>query len=311
MKSRKHKKKDDRHNSDEDDSQHRPLKLVLKFGSSSNDIAIVKKKKKSKKHKLKRRSSHSKSPTPSPSSSSSHDPRGTKPCNDGDLTAEQIIASVKQASDRLKRPINTHLSYLHQENDGTTKLKVIGSEDCTEQKDKTVTLGSLVGQLPDGISSLPPYKEPEGDRVNLGNPVDTEPFSSFLPSVDSSGATLSEQETQLLRDTYGDEKGYEFIKSIVTFAKDSDYALDEVDELLEKITEGEHSKTMSMMKDFQITTNEEEKEKEKEQKIDENKNEDENKNKNENECNNEKQPAREPYNIVVSDISSDEDLLTF
>lgn len=186
--------------------------------------------------------------------------------DDEELTAEQILAHVKKsakiAADRLtlERPEGSHLSFLRQKNDGTTTLGIIGSQG----KEKTVTLGSLVGQLSDGISCLPPYKEPEANRVKMIDSVTITPFSSFLPSMDSTFATLSKEETQLLTSTYGeDEIGLHYTQSLLSFANDNDYVMNMVGSLLEVLTHGQHGKTMHKLKDLQ-KEKEREKEKEKE-----------------------------------------------
>uniref|UniRef100_T1KJ54 Uncharacterized protein n=1 Tax=Tetranychus urticae TaxID=32264 RepID=T1KJ54_TETUR len=151
----------------------------------------------------------------------------------------------------LERPEGSHLSFLRQKNDGTTTLGIIGSQG----KEKKVTLGSLVGQLSDGISCLPPYKEPEANQVKMIDSVTITPFSSFLPSLDSTFATVtfvSKEETQLLTSTYGeDEIGLHYTQSLISFANDNDYVMNMIVSLLEVLTHGQHGKTMHKLKDLQ------------------------------------------------------------
>lgn len=93
-------------------------------------------------------------------------------------------------------------------------------------------------------------------------------FGSYAPSYDSTFANLSKDESELVYNTYGDETGYQYAErcefriclhfskiiniflsknSILDFARDSDYALHMVDELLDVLTGGEHSKTVAAL----------------------------------------------------------------
>ncbi|RWS04006.1 bromodomain-containing protein 7-like isoform X3 [Dinothrombium tinctorium] len=169
-----------------------------------------------------------------------------------DLTAEQILEEAKKAAQAaadkltLERPKGAHLSFLRQREDGTTTLAILGNQS----EERVVNIESLVGKVTDGISSLPTFKEDESNLVKAIQSADTPPFSSYLPSLDSSNATLSQEETSMLLSAYGeDELGVQYAQSLLQFSADSDFALNMVDNLLDVLTHGQHSKVLKTLKE--------------------------------------------------------------
>ncbi|XP_074596247.1 uncharacterized protein LOC141851399 [Brevipalpus obovatus] len=180
----------------------------------------------------------------------------------GDQILESVEKSAKVAAERLTKakPLGSHLTFFRQREDGFTTLGIIG---CPSSE-KTVTIENLVGPLQSGHPSLPPYREPECNRAKPIESITSPPFSSYLPSIDSSNATLTQEETQLLTSTYGeDEIGLHYSQSLLSFASDNDYVMNMVSSLLEVLTQGKHSSTMHKLKDVQKEKKEKEKEKEK------------------------------------------------
>lgn len=176
----------------------------------------------------------------------------------GDQILESVEKSAKVAAERLTRakPLGSHLTFFRQKEDGSTTLGIIG---CPSSE-KTVTIENLVGPLQSGHPSLPPYREPECNRAKPIESITSPPFSSYLPSLDSSNATLTQEETQLLTSTYGeDEIGLHYSQSLLSFASDNDYVMNMVSSLLEVLTQGKHSNTMHKLKDVQKEKKEKEK----------------------------------------------------
>ncbi|XP_015784599.1 bromodomain-containing protein 7-like [Tetranychus urticae] len=207
--------------------------------------------------------------------------------NKEDLTAEQILAHVDKAAKKLTNRVKykgSHLSILRPKNDGTTTLKII-----SEVKEKPVTLGSLVGPLSDGLFDLPPYKEPEENLVNLIDSVPTEPFSSFLPSWDSSYATLSQEETRTLIEAFGDDDVcFQYTHSILSFSDGNDLAMNMADRIIKTLTDKQGKELEELALEFNI--------------------DEENLEENENESKDEGETEKETiYEIEAIDISSDDD----
>lgn len=168
----------------------------------------------------------------------------------GQKLLESVEKSAKWAADRLtlKKPQGSHLSFFRQKDDGTTTLGIIG---CPSDE-KVVKIENLVGKLSEGLPCLPSYQEPESNRIKLIDSVPTTQFSSYLPSLDSSNATLNQEETQLLTSTYGeDELGIHYSQSLLSFANESDYVMNMVGSLLEVLTQGKHSNALSKLKEMQ------------------------------------------------------------
>ena len=147
------------------------------------------------------------------------------------------------------KPKGSKYTLLRQLDDGTTSLAIVGSTINGYQEEKYVNLESLVGKLKDGTPHLPAYKESE---LNLAKPIEileSSPFSSYLPSSDSTKSNLTDKESSLLLSTYGDDIGLSYSQSLLKFASDSDYVLTMVDSLLDALTNGQHTKVMNDLKE--------------------------------------------------------------
>lgn len=193
--------------------------------------------------------------------------------DESEMTPDQILEQARRAAagaaERLSlaRPAGVHFSILRQREDGSTSLAIVGSHPGPE---RILRLEDLVGRLTDGLPYLQPYKEPDRNRVNPVETIDTPPFSSYLPSIDSCKANISREESSLLLSTYGeDELATEYAQSLLHFAGDSEYVLGMADSLLDVLTQGQHSKGLAQLKQLQTETPGEEKEGEEEEKEEE------------------------------------------
>ncbi|KAL1449339.1 hypothetical protein WDU94_000532 [Cyamophila willieti] len=183
-----------------------------------------------------------------------------------DLSPAEILKQVqnaaRDASNKLShKKIQTKMGYLRQKKDGTTSLAILvpGDHVDNETNERPVSLGNLVGKLNHGTGSLQGFRE---DRRNLAKsvkPLYYGAFGSYAPSYDSTFANLTKEESDLLQETYGDEPAVQYAESILNFAKDCDYTLTMVDNLLDLMTSGEHRKTKKMIDEKQKIREEEEK----------------------------------------------------
>lgn len=73
--------------------------------------------------------------------------------------------------------------------------------------------------------------------------------SSYAPSYDSAFSNISKEESDLVYQTYGSESSVQYAESIQDFVKDSDYASQLIDSLLDLLTGGEHSKTKKILEE--------------------------------------------------------------
>ena len=183
-----------------------------------------------------------------------------------DLTPEEILKQVqgaaKSASDKLSmKRFGSKMGFLRQKKDGTTSLQIIvpGDGVIPGTNQRPVSLGQLIGKLNHGTGSLAGFRE---DRRNMSKPVKPlyyGAFGSYAPSYDSTFANLGKEESDLVYQTYGDETAVQYAESILDFAKDCDYTLNMVDELLDILTNGEHRKTKKFLDEKRRLKEEEEK----------------------------------------------------
>ncbi|XP_044010764.1 bromodomain-containing protein 7 isoform X2 [Aphidius gifuensis] len=184
-----------------------------------------------------------------------------------DLTPDEILKqarnAAKIASDKLSmKRINSKMGFLRQKKDGTTSLQIIVNGNNGEipgTNQRPVSLGQLIGKLSHGTGALAGFRE---DRRNMSKPVKPlyyGAFGSYAPSYDSTFANLTKDETELVYSTYGDDTAVQYAESILDFAKDCDYTLTMVDDLLDILTNGDHRKTKKILDEKRKLKEEEEK----------------------------------------------------
>ncbi|KAI1295501.1 Bromodomain-containing protein 7 [Halotydeus destructor] len=169
------------------------------------------------------------------------------------MTADEILDHARRAAEAaadrltLERPHGAHFSFLRQHENGSTSLSVLGAQNEIE---RPFTLGNVVGRLTEGSAHLCSFKELEMNKVRPIETLETSAFSSYLPCLDSSKATLSQEDSALLLATYGDDEvGVQYANSLLQFAGDSDYMVNMVDSLLDVLTHGQHSKAAVKVKE--------------------------------------------------------------
>ncbi|XP_077982682.1 bromodomain-containing protein 7-like [Glandiceps talaboti] len=177
--------------------------------------------------------------------------------DDDSITAEEIIEQATYAAQYAKEKLsrrcpNSKIGFLRREKDGTTTLAVVNPDHGTETGEEVhpVNLGALVGKLTAGSSSIAGFREDKRNKVNPVSYLMYGPFGSYAPSYDSSFATISKEDSDLLLTTYQDETGMQYAKSLQSFVRDSgDYAMTLATGLLDRLTDGEHSKTMKKIQE--------------------------------------------------------------
>lgn len=174
-----------------------------------------------------------------------------------DLSPDEILAEAQKAAAdaaaklTLKRP-NSKFGFLRQRHDGTTTLAILNPEEGRAQ-DGRVTLEMLMGKLTQGTGSLAGFREDKRNITKPVNYVNYGPFSSYAPTYDSTFANLTKEESDLLYTAYGDDTGFQYAESILNFTKDSTYMTAIVDNLLDVLTNGEHSKAMKVIEEKRKT----------------------------------------------------------
>jgi bromodomain-containing protein 7/9 len=167
------------------------------------------------------------------------------------MSPEEILRqaqeAAKAAADKLAlRAPNSKIGFLRRRDDGSTSLNILNPDNSgiVSDKEKIVSLGELVGKLTSGTGNLTGLKDDRRNKVNPVNYLSYGVFSSYAPIYDSSSSNLSKEDSDLLLATYGDEAAVQYAKSLRHFvANCGDYAIQMVDNLLDILTDCEHSKT--------------------------------------------------------------------
>lgn len=170
------------------------------------------------------------------------------------LTADEILAQVKQSHARLNKRKAHSMGFLRTRNDGTTSLNIIvPCEDGIPEKTKK--LGELTGKLEKGTGLLQSFREDRRNQVKLPKSLNYSSFSSFAPTFDTRFSNVSKEEADLMLNTYGDDNGVNYASSIGRFTKDSAYGNTLASRLLNLLTNGDHDKVMEvMMESEQVKT---------------------------------------------------------
>lgn len=124
-----------------------------------------------------------------------------------DLSAEEILAQVQSASEKVKKKISerkraSKMGFLRQKKDGTTSMQILVDVEnsCPE---RIVSLGAFTGKLQSGTGQLHSFREDRRNNAKIVKPLNYGTFCSFAPIYDSRFANLSKEEGELVLNTYG------------------------------------------------------------------------------------------------------------
>ncbi|XP_053913282.1 bromodomain-containing protein 9 isoform X14 [Cuculus canorus] len=138
------------------------------------------------------------------------------------------------------------IGYLKKNGDGTLLFSVVNSSDPEAEEEEThpVDLSSLSSKLLPGFTTLG-FKDERRNKVTFLTSANT------APSMQNNSLfhDLKSDEMELLYSAYGDETGIQCALSLQEFVKDAgNYSKKIVDDLLDQITSGDHSKTIYQLK---------------------------------------------------------------
>ncbi|XP_030638155.1 bromodomain-containing protein 9 isoform X2 [Chanos chanos] len=169
-------------------------------------------------------------------------------CSLTDSTAEEhVLALVEHAADEARDRINrfmpnSKMGYLRKEADNSLVYTVVNQQDPEAEEEEThpVDLSSLSNKLLPGLTSLG-FKDDRRYKVTfLSSAYNTQTLqnNSIYPD-------LLPEEMDLLYSAYGDETGVQCALSLQEFVKGCGGVTKRlVDELLDKMTGGDHSKAV-------------------------------------------------------------------
>nr|XP_028557754.1 bromodomain-containing protein 9 isoform X3 [Podarcis muralis] len=173
-------------------------------------------------------------------------------CSLTDSTAEEhVLALVEHAADEARDRIsrclpNSKIGYLKKNGDGSLVFSVLNPSDPEAEEEEThpVDLSSLSSKLLPGFTALG-FKDERRHKVTFLSSANT----ALSMQHHSIFHDLKADEMELLYSAYGDETGIQCALSLQEFVKDSGiYCKKIVDDLLDQITGGDHSKIIYQQK---------------------------------------------------------------
>ncbi|XP_032610995.1 LOW QUALITY PROTEIN: bromodomain-containing protein 9-like [Hylobates moloch] len=173
-------------------------------------------------------------------------------CSLTDSTAEEhVLALLEHAADEARDRINRFLpggkmGYLKRNGDRSLLYSVVNTAelDADEEETHPVDLSSLSSKLLPGFTTLG-FKDERRNKVTFLSSATT----ALSMQNNSVFGVLKSEEMELLYSAYTDEAGVQCALSLQEFVKDAgSYSKKVVDNLLDQITGGDHSKTLFQLK---------------------------------------------------------------
>ncbi|XP_021568560.1 bromodomain-containing protein 9 isoform X1 [Carlito syrichta] len=173
-------------------------------------------------------------------------------CSLTDSTAEEhVLALVEHAADEARDRLSRFLpggkiGYLKRSGDGSLLYSVVNTAepDADEEEAHPVDLSSLSSKLLPGFTTLG-FKDERRSRVTFLSSAST----ALSMQNNSVFGDLKSDEMELLYSAYGDETGVQCALSLQEFVKDAgSYSKKMVDDLLDQITGGDHSRMLFQLK---------------------------------------------------------------
>nr|XP_023416084.1 LOW QUALITY PROTEIN: bromodomain-containing protein 9 [Cavia porcellus] len=173
-------------------------------------------------------------------------------CSLTDSTAEEhVLALVEHAADEARDRINRFLpggkmGYLKKLGDGSLLYSVVNAAepDADEEETHPVDLSSLSSKLLPGFTTLG-FKDERRNKVTFLSSAST----ALSMQNNCVFGDLKSDEMELLYSAYGDETGVQCALSLQEFVKDAgSYSKKMVDDLLDQITGGDHSRMLLQLK---------------------------------------------------------------
>uniref|UniRef100_A0A668A491 Bromodomain containing 7 n=1 Tax=Myripristis murdjan TaxID=586833 RepID=A0A668A491_9TELE len=179
-------------------------------------------------------------------------PRSDKDSKDEALKAEKELEEIRKviqdSGGKLSnRVLQSELDFARRKADGSTTLAILNPADLSvgDAGYCPVKLGMMSNRLQSGVNTLQGFREDKRNRITPVSYMNYGPFTSYAPTYDSSFANISKEDSDLIYSFYGEESSLQGSESITEFlAKSEEYMYKLADNLLDAVTNGEHSKTL-------------------------------------------------------------------
>ncbi|KAG9260928.1 bromodomain-containing protein 7 isoform X1 [Astyanax mexicanus] len=172
-----------------------------------------------------------------------------KGVNQAENDLEEIKKIIEESEGKLSnRSLQCELDFERRKSDGTTTLGILNPADLNvgDPGYCPVKLGMMGGRLQTGVNTLQGFKEDKRNRVTPVTYMNYGPFSSYAPTYDSSFANISKEESDLIYSFYGEESSLQGSESTIAdfLAKSEEHMNRLADNILDALTNGEHSKQL-------------------------------------------------------------------
>ncbi|XP_066441315.1 bromodomain-containing protein 9 isoform X1 [Eleutherodactylus coqui] len=172
-------------------------------------------------------------------------------CSLTDSTAEEhVLALVEHAADEARDKVNRYfpnckIGYLKKTVDGSLIYTVVNADpEAEEEETHSVDLSSLSSKLLPSFTTLG-FKDDRRHKVTFLNSTST----ALSLQNNTLFTDLKPDEMELMYAAYGDDTGIQCALSLQEFVKDcGGYAKKMVNDMLDQITEGDHSKILYQLK---------------------------------------------------------------
>ncbi|KAM9409409.1 bromodomain-containing protein 7 [Pholidichthys leucotaenia] len=161
---------------------------------------------------------------------------------------EEIRKVIEESGGKLSnRLLQCDLMFARRKSDGSTTLGILNPADPAvgDAGYCSVKLGMMSNRLQTGVNTLQGFREDKRNRITPVSYMNYGPFTSYAPTYDSSFANISKDDSDLIYSFYGEESSLQGSDSLSEFLSKSDeYVYKLADNLLDAMTNGEHSKRL-------------------------------------------------------------------
>ncbi|XP_061670675.1 bromodomain-containing protein 7 isoform X12 [Syngnathoides biaculeatus] len=162
---------------------------------------------------------------------------------------EEIRKVIEESRGKLSnRVLQCDLEFSRQrQSDGSTTLAFVNPADPSagEAGYCPIKLGMMSTRLQSGVNCLQGFREDKRNRITPVSYMNYGPFTSYAPVYDSSFSNVGKDDSDLIYSFYGDESSLQGSDSLSEFLSKSDeYTYKMADNLLDALTNGEHSKKL-------------------------------------------------------------------
>ncbi|CAN9506781.1 unnamed protein product [Ophioblennius macclurei] len=162
---------------------------------------------------------------------------------------EEIRKVIEESGGKLSnRALQSDLDFARRKSDGSTTLAILNPADPSvgDAGYCPVKLGMMSNRLQSGVNTLQGFREDKRNRITPVSYMNYGPFTSYAPTYDSSFSNVSKDDSDLIYSFYGEESSQQGSDSSLSefLSKPDEYMYKLADNLLDAMTNGEHSKTL-------------------------------------------------------------------